>query len=628
MCRPRPTPVADVPAIHRRPRARLSTLALLASLGLAAGCQAGSSSGGGTGGGSAGAGGSGAGGAGARGGGNATGGGGGIDNPGGTGGSTPGGSGGAAGVSGAGGGSQGGTGGGAGAGGSAGAATGGGGAGTGGSAGAGTGGGSAGTGGGGAGAGGSSGPPAVDPNCMPSKHYGKMGELWKPDGRIVDASYAGYHTGMDPIPDVAGPMKSVTEFGAKGDDMADDSAAFLAAIAGTDSGVLLVPAGRYILTKQIVINKSNFVLRGEGQGKSILYFPRPLSEVGPPGTSWSFNGGFVTVSGSDAGPQLAMVTANVPRGARELPVSSTAGIKVGDWVRIIQTDQGGSLFRALYGGMHPGNVSEDGGTEVFRFYSKVTAVGAGSITLERHLPLQVDTNWSPQVRAVMPTAREVGVEKLTLEMAAVTYPGHFNERGYNGIYYVGAHDSWVRDVQILNGELGISIYRSFFVTVTGVVLDGTVNQATIGHHGLNSARGSDIWFTKFEVKKKYIHDLTVDGYALGTVWSEGKGIDMNMDHHGRAPYGTLWTNLDLGRGTRAFDNGGAGNRLPPTASYTTVWNVYGAGGIELPPSSYGPNMNFVGAGNGGVPGHWSLENIPRASLCQPDLHAYMLARRR
>ena len=67
---------------------------------------------------------------------------------------------------------------------------------------------------------------------------------------------------------------------------------------------------------------------------------------------------------------IGTVTANAARGARELQVSATAGVKVGDWVRIIQTDKAGSLFRALYGGMHPGNVCEDGGTEVFRFYSQ------------------------------------------------------------------------------------------------------------------------------------------------------------------------------------------------------------------------------------------------------------------
>jgi hypothetical protein len=473
-------------------------------------------------------------------------------------------------------------------------------------------------------------PPAVppDPGCVPSKLYGRTGELWKPDGRLIDGGYAGYHTGTDPIPDVAGPTRSVADFGARGDDMDDDTAAFMAAIAGTD-GVLLVPPGRYIITKQLDIKKSNFVLRGAGPGKSILYFPRPLSEVGPPGVSWSFNGGFLTVSGSDAGPMLAMVTARAGRGATELQVSATAGIKVGDWVRVVQTDQAGSLFKALYGGEHPGNVSEDGGTEVFHFYSPVTAVGASSITLERTLPFEVDPSWMAQVRAVMPTTREVGIEGLTLEMAAVKYPGHFNELGYNGIYYVGAHDSWVRNVQLLNAELGISIYRSYFCTVTDVVLDANTDRGgKNGHHGLNSARGADNWFTRFDVRKQYVHDLTVDGYAMATVWSKGKGEDMNMDHHGRAPYGTLWTDLDLGKGTRAFDNGGAGNRLPPTAAYTTVWNVRGAAAVDFPPASYGPLMNFVSsARSANPPGGWSVEDIPTGKLCQPDLHEAMLARR-
>jgi hypothetical protein len=470
--------------------------------------------------------------------------------------------------------------------------------------------------------------PPADPNCMPSKHYGRTGEMWAPDGRFLDWGYAGYHTGMDPIPNVEGPIKMVTEFGAKGDDMVDDTDAFTQAVAMTN-GVLLIPAGRYILTKQLFIRKSNFVLRGEGQGKTILYFPRPLTEVGVGGTSWSFNGGFITADGSDQGPVIGMVTANAPKGAQKLTVSATTGVQVGSWVRIIQTDKGGTLFRALYGGMHPGNVGEDGGTEVFRFYSKVTAVDAGSITLERHLPFQIDTNWTPTVRAVMPTVREIGVENLTLEMAPMRYQGHFNERGYNGIYYVGAHDSWVRNVTLINAELGISIYRSYFVTVTDVVLDSNVSgQAQIGHHGLNSARGADCWFTRFEFKQRYIHDLTVDGYAMGTVWSKGKGVNMNMDHHGRAPYGTLWTDLDLGTGNRAYDNGGAGNRLPPTASYTTSWNLRGSGAVDFPPSSYGPNMNFVGVGAGSGPAHWSIENIPRDKLCTPDLHEAMLNRRR
>ena len=179
-------------------------------------------------------------------------------------------------------------------------------------------GGSAGT-GGAAGAGGAGGsiapPPPQNPNCTPSKLYGKNGELWKPDGRLIDAGLGRLPQRHGAHPQRRGPGQAVTEFGAKGDDTADDTQAFLDAIAATPSGVLLVPAGRYVLTKQLFFTKSNFVFRGEGQGKTILYFPRPLTEVGVGGTSWSFNGGFLTVNGTDPGEVIGTVTANVARGA-------------------------------------------------------------------------------------------------------------------------------------------------------------------------------------------------------------------------------------------------------------------------------------------------------------------------
>jgi len=466
--------------------------------------------------------------------------------------------------------------------------------------------------------------------CVHSQLYGTNGELWKPEGRLVDAGYAGYHTGSDPLPDVAGPSKRVTDFGAKPNDDGDDTQAFLDAIAATNDCVLLVPAGRYVISQRLEIKKSHFVLRGEGAGKTTLYFPKSLGSLY--GGNWSFSGGLVTVSGRDSGAVLATVTANAARGATTLAVSATAGIKAGDWVRVVEADKEGSLFKALYGGMHPGNARQDGGQEVFHHHSRVTAVAGGRITLERPLPFQVDTAWTPQIRAVAPSTREVGIERLTLEMAGSKYPGHFKEEGYNALYFDGAYDSWVRDVTILNADYGVSFEKSFFCTASGVVLDATFDRGPlIGHHGLNASRGADVLFTGFDVRKKYVHDLTVDGYAMGTVFAGGKGVDLNMDHHGRAPYGTLWTNLDLGKASRAFHSGGAGNRMPHTAAYTTVWNVHGAAPVGLPASGFGPLMNLVavpGADAKAAPADYVVEAIPAEKLCQQDLHAAMLARRK
>ena len=471
-------------------------------------------------------------------------------------------------------------------------------------------------------------------DCIPSKLYGRGGELWRPDGRLISPAYAGYHTGLDPLPNVEGPLKRVTDFGARPNDDVDDTRAFLDGIAATE-GVLLVPAGRYIISERLEIKKSRFVLRGEGMGKTVLFFPRSLSAVY--GGDFSFSGGFITASGNDTGPVLTPVSASAPRGAVTLQVTSNAAIKPGDWVRVVQRDDRGSLFKALHAGKHPGNADQDGGREVFHHYSTVTSVAGNTLTLERPLPVEVNPAWKPEIRAVNPTTREVGVEHLTMEMAGTPYPGHFKEEGYNGIYYQGVHDSWIRDVAIVNADYGVHFNRSFFCTATGVVLDSSFPRGDlVGHHGLNSSGGADVLFSKFDVRQKFVHDLTVDGYAMTTVWSSGKGVDLNMDHHGRAPYGTLWTNLDLGRGTRPFNSGGSRNRMPHTAAYTTSWNLRAAGKVGLPRpgrdgEGFGPLMNFVavpGADDGGAPPDYSVEPIPTDRLCQPDIYEAMVAARR
>lgn len=488
--------------------------------------------------------------------------------------------------------------------------------------------------GGGAGSGGVAGG-GGDPNCTPSALYGKQGELWSATGRLREYAYAGYRTGNVAIPNVAGPVKSVSDFGATPDDASDDTQSFLDAIAGTASGVISVPAGKFILSQRLEIKKPNLVLRGAGMGKTILYFPKALGDVygltfnSAGQSNWSFSGAFLEIKGSDSGTKLADVTANAKLGDKTLVVSTTTGITPGAWVRLLMTDAAGSLFKALHGGHFPGNVAEDGGKQVFRFYSQVKSVGAGSIVLERPLPLAVDTSWKPELRAVSPSVREVGVEHLTFEFPGTTYPGHFKEHGYNAIQLNGVLDSWVSHVEILNADYGVNLGNCHFVTVTDVELDTNFDRgALVGHHAFTAGGSSELLFTRFDVQKPFIHDLSVDGYTRNTVWSDGKGVDLCMDHHGRAPYATLWTNLDFGAGTRPFKSGGSANRMPHSAAYSTFWNLRAAKPLALPPNDYGPLLNFVAVDTSATsvssPYDWKLEKIAAAELCQPNLHQAML----
>ena len=101
--------------------------------------------------------------------------------------------------------------------------------------------------------------------------WGTNGERWSATSRLPDFSYAGYHCGEAPLPDIA-PGVSVKNFGAKGDGVTDDTRAFLAALASVRSGAVEVPPGRYVITNILEIKRSGVVLRG---ARNVLEHPRP-----------------------------------------------------------------------------------------------------------------------------------------------------------------------------------------------------------------------------------------------------------------------------------------------------------------------------------------------------------------
>jgi len=113
-------------------------------------------------------------------------------------------------------------------------------------------------------------------------------ELWQSNVKnpnahpnIPNCSFAGYHRREAPLPSPR-VVANVKQSGAKGDGQTDDTAAFEAAIknaAASKGDAVLIPAGNYLLNSMIRLNESGVVLRGEGEGKTILLFQKPLDEV-------------------------------------------------------------------------------------------------------------------------------------------------------------------------------------------------------------------------------------------------------------------------------------------------------------------------------------------------------------
>ncbi len=501
--------------------------------------------------------------------------------------------------------------------------------------------------------------PIVGAPSQRSALWGTAGDRWSPDGRLLDWSYAGYGAGEVQLPD-GEVTTDVTKFGAKGDDGKDDTDAFVKALeAAPDGGVVLVPCGTYDIRGVLTI-KRPLTLRGEGRACAVLRFPASLADLfgktrastvratnhSCPATDpyvhssvnasrWAVDGAFIVVQGQamyNGKRQLTRVTSDAKRGENELRVESTKGIQAGEWVVLAVRDRNGNLMRDVNFGMTEGCIECKNGRGAHRHVSRVADVkGGDTIVLERPLPWNASAGFEPTLYRWAPDLSGVGIEHLTIRMKARKYQGHYHEDGFNALIMQRVANGWVRDVEIEDADLGVLLLGTHFVTLTGVTV--SENEYRKGaknlqcHHGIWVKGGSDVLVEAFEFRGACVHDLSVEGYASGTVFSRGRGVDLSLDHHGIQPYATLWTDLDVGEGRRTWVHGGTGKRMPFAGALTTAWSLRANNPLQAPQSNLGVMLNLVGVGKQGVkrPGNsygpsWFVENLTPAKMQPQNLY--------
>ena len=470
--------------------------------------------------------------------------------------------------------------------------------------------------------------------------WGKDGEKWSPESRLPDFSFAGYHCGEDPLPNEK-VTTDVLRFGAKGDGRTDSTQAFREAIDETEKGVILIPAGRYIISDIIWITKPGIVLRGAGQGKTIIVCPKTLEDVRPnmgansggkPTSGYSWSGGFLWAKGSIKQNKIASISEDCKRGSRELKIEKTTKtLRKGQRITIeMKDDAQKTLLNHIYSG-DSGDTAKIS-KQTIRMVNRVVSASGTSVTLERPLRLDIRKSWSPVLKTYEPTVSEVGIEELSIEFPVKPYPGHnFTERGMNGIAMNRVADCWVRNVQISNSDSGIFLDGDF-CTADGVVLDSkrSEEKGTTGHHGI--LLGQDCLVQNFEFKTHFVHDFTLNYAKSGNVVKNGKGINLSLDHHKIGPFENLFCNIDVGKGGEIWLSGGGGSLGKHCGARGTFWCIKSQDNIDWPPLRFGPDsMNIVGVKTStkstkDPKGKW-FEAIAPEQLQPADLHASQLARR-
>jgi hypothetical protein len=411
---------------------------------------------------------------------------------------------------------------------------------------------------------------ATPGRAQTSKLWGEQGELWTPTSRLPDFSHAGYHDGELPIPDLP-VTATVTDFGAVGDGVTDDTAAFLAALAAAGEGAVLVPKGRYLITGELPIDRSKLVLRGVGSGQdgSVLYISKSLTDVHGAAPQWSWYGGFIHLR--PAAPSITTRTtlaAAASRGDSTLKVTDGSAVAAGDVLLLRLLDDGsGSLGRELHGGhADAGDCSYQVPLRLDTVV-RVASVSGDTVTLTQPLRLALDPAWKPEL-AAFSYIEDVGVEHLAIEFVEMPYAGHLFEPGYNAISFNdGVVDGWVRDVRIQHSDNGILTDSNVaHLSLLDVTLEGRD-----GHHGLNLSMSSDLLVQGFSIEAGWVHAMTLDHRAHGVVFSRMSSTtkELALDHHRDSPFENLFTEITAYN----FASGGNTCAGPHAGARNTYWNL-------------------------------------------------------
>lgn len=478
-------------------------------------------------------------------------------------------------------------------------------------------------------------------SALHSQLWGADGEKWDSRSRLPDFSHAGYQRGEQPLPDVP-PGVSVKDFGAVGDGVSDDTEAFVRALKTVESGAIEVPPGRYVITGPLEIVRPGLVVRGAGTEQSVLFFPKPLNEIKPNWgattsgrrtSNYAWSGGFITVRGSFPTRDLTDVTGVAKRGERSFSVADTDHLHPGLEVEVYQSDTpDNTLAVHLYSG-DAGPVENLKGRGRSSLVARIVAVKGGRVTLDRPLRVDLRPEWRPRLRAFAPTVSECGIENLGFDFPITPYEGHFTELGFNPIALVSVAHCWVRNVHVSHPDSGPFV-RGVFNTVENLVITSSRavdKQGCTGHHGI-TLTGGDNLVAGFDIRTRFIHDLTVSGFCSGNVFSGGRGTDLSLDHHRHAPHENLFTDLEAGEGTRLWKSGGGAALGKHCGARGTFWGIRANRPLIDPPDGFGPfSMNLVAltttmSSETNADGKW-YEAIPPERIEPRNLHQAQLRRR-
>lgn len=395
---------------------------------------------------------------------------------------------------------------------------------------------------------------------------------------IPDFSYSGYRHGESPVPEIAGPVFKVTDYGAHPNAPASSAPAIQRAIDACEAaggGVVLFPKGIFIINDDerakapaLRVSGSRVVLRGAGSGAdgTVLYSPAVIQPEDPE-NKWTGKAPLVVGTPLGTPAKKATVKAPAAKGSFMLLLEEGHRFQAGDRMVLKMSRRGTNA--ASFVAPHPWE--SDWHTRIrINEIHEISSVEGNKVRLAEPLMIDVDAGGDWNVEGIR-FLSEIGIENICFRGA---WKGKFvhhrswrDDSGCRGLAMQGCENSWIRNCVFEDMNWPIAIWKSRQITVENVRFTGTP-----GHFGIMADGDYGVLALRVRDEAGHHHGPSVQG-ACSTVYHQCSwGAATSFDSHGGNPYATLHDCNDGGLTLRGV--GGDPSNFPHHLHDLILWNLH------------------------------------------------------
>jgi hypothetical protein len=396
---------------------------------------------------------------------------------------------------------------------------------------------------------------------------------------IPDFSYSGYKHGEVAVPEIAGPMFNVTDYGARPDAPTNSAPAIQRAIDACEAaggGVVLFPNGVFLINDNqeatasaLRISGSRVVLRGAGIGAdgTVLY---SSSVIQPEDPSKMYTGRPPLMIGAPPAKPLKKASVKAPanKGSFMLSLEEGHHFQAGD--RLVLTMSRKGTNAASFVDPHAWETNWIRGIKINELH-EVASVEGSKIRLAEPLMIDVDAGRDWRVEEIH-LLKEIGIENICFRGAwkekFVHHRSWQDDSGWRGLVMNGCEDSWIRNCVFEDMNWAIEIKESRQITVEDVRFTGTPS-----HFGILAKGTYGVLGLRVRDEAGHHHGPSVEGGACSTVYHECTwGADTSFDSHAATPYATLHDDNEGGLCLTGV--GGNRRNFPHHLHDLILWNLH------------------------------------------------------